>query len=96
MRKHTDILSSVRCWCKHHGDLKGSAVCAGEAREVQKRVYGLREPPVRRIVWQCCHPAPHQRATRLDSDLEQWRLDNQQSRAKQTKVAKPDEPLSEA
>ena len=89
-REHADFLTAVRCWCKHHGDMKGSLVCSGEAREVQKRVFALRQPVLRRIVWQCCNPAPHLRALRLDIELEQWHSEKKRSQAKHALAAKQD------
>ena len=90
-REHADFLTAGRCWCKHHGDMKGSAVCSGEAREVQKRLFGLRQPVLRRIVWQCCNPAPNLRASRLDSELEHWRAEKKHSQAKRAAKDKPEE-----
>ena len=90
-KEHADIHAAVRCWCKHHGDMKGSLVCTGEAREVQKRVFALRQPVLRRIVWQCCNPAPNLRALRLDSELEHWRAEKKLSQAKRAAKDKLEE-----
>ena len=87
VKEHVDFLAAVQCWCKHHGDMKGSSVCTGEAREVQKRVFGLRQPVLRRIVWQCCDPAPQKRSLRLDGELEQWRAEKKRSQVKHVQAA---------
>ena len=86
-KQNADISAAVRCWCKHHADVKGR-VCTGDAREVQKRVFALRQPVLRRIVWQCCHPVPRLRASRLDSELELWHVEKKHSAAKHAQAAR--------
>ena len=95
-REHADILTAVQCWCTHHGDMKGSSVCSGEAREVQKRLFGLRQPVLRRIVWQCCNPSPNLRALRLDIELEQWLQEKTRSQAKPAQCRLAEKKLEES
>ena len=70
--KGDGTFDSVKIWCKHHGDVKQRMRLSGPGGAMQRRVYGVRQCSVRRIVWHCCNPDPDLRTRRLQEELDMW------------------------